>query len=188
MILTMTVQAGSLTQFTEEADFFRLLETGAAVNVYFYRQGAEIARSESVKEGYAERFGVPFDTLKIESAVTQSIQFVTRLGNVVNYDATPTGDVNILNVNGPFANSQKTVTNASGELLTDNVLRRYLLIQNNDTSGDVYIRLDGQPATVVTGVKISAGGSYEVAGFAPTGKITAIGSIPSNGNVVVVEG
>jgi hypothetical protein len=73
-------------------------------------------------------------------------------------------------------------------VLAANANRRYLLIQNNDTAGIIYVRLDGGAATAATGIKIAAGGSYECAGYVPTGAITAIGDIASNANVVAVEG
>ena len=89
---------------------------------------------------------------------------------------------------GAFANAQKTVTNASGQLVAANSARQYLLIQNNDATGDIYVRLDGTAATIGTGVKIAAGASYELQGYVPTGAVTAIGSIASNANIVLVEG
>jgi len=90
--------------------------------------------------------------------------------------------------NGAFTNTQKTVTNASGVLVAANAARRYLMIQNNDAAGIIYVTLDGTAATTAKGVKISAGGSYELQGFVPSGEIRAIGSIASNANCVVVEG
>lgn len=188
MLLTLTIAAGQSAEFADLGDYFRLMQASDACDVYFYRQGAEVARAEGVTGGYSETFAGSFDKFVIVSSTTQQIQFAARLGNRVGYDAPPVGNVTITNVNGAFANAQKTVTNASGQVLAANANRRYLLIQNNDSSGVIYVRLDGAVATSATGIKIAAGGSLELQGYVPTGAITAIGDLVSNANIVAVEG
>lgn len=188
MLLTLTITAGAQVEFTEPGDFFRLMNAAYDVDVFFYRQGAEIARAESVSGGYAEKFTEQFDRVVLRSATTQSVQFVTRAGNFVAYDTPPNGNVTITNTGGAFTQAAATVTNASAQLLAANAARRYLLIQNNDSGGDIFVRLDGATATAANGIKIAAGGSYEGQGYVPTGAIVAIGSIASNANIVTVEG
>jgi hypothetical protein len=189
MLIETIFTAGERKEYYDPGDFFRLLGAVDPVTVTFYRAGAEVAEAEGVGEGYAEKFRVDgFDRFAIESATAQTLQFVARLGNDVAYDTPPNGDVTITNVNGTFTQTQRTVTNASAQLLAANAARRYLLIQNNDASGDVYVNLTGVAATTANGIKIAAGGSYECQGFAPTAAITAIGSIASNANIVAVEG
>lgn len=185
----LTLSAGVAVEFSEDADFFRLLDdTQADVSVIFYKLGREVARAENIGEGYAERIAGGFDRVRLSSTAGGAIAFVCRLGGDVRYDKAPAGDVNVINFNGPFVNAAKTVTNASGQLLAANSARRYLMVQNNDGAGIIYVRLDGTAATVGTGFKIPAGGYYEVAGYVPSGAITAIGDIASNANVVVIEG
>lgn len=188
MFITTPISAGALLEFYEPADFFRLLEATDPVTVTYYKAGAEVAKAEGVGEGYAEEFDSgEFDRFTLYSATSQTLQFVARLGNKVGYDKPPNGDVTITNTGGAFTQSQKTVTNASGQVFAAKAARRYLLIQNNDASGDVYVTLDGTTATTAKGIKIAAGGSYECQNFCPTGAINAIGSIASNANVVAVE-
>ena len=98
------------------------------------------------------------------------------------------GSVSISNTAGAFAHTQETVTNASGSMLAAKSNRRYLLIQNNDTLGNIFVRTDGTPATLVTGIKIGPGESLELTVYVPVGEITAIGDIASNANVLAVEG
>lgn len=188
MLITTTFTAGERKEYFDPADFFRIMEATDPVDVTFYLQGKEVAEAEGVQEGYAEKFREgTFDRFSVTSATAQTIKFVARLGNDVAYDKPPQGDVNIMNTGGAFTQSQKTVTNASGQVFAAKAARRYLLIQNNDTSGDVYVTLDGTTATTAKGIKLAAGGSIEIQGFAPTGAINAIGSIASNANVVAVE-
>jgi hypothetical protein len=196
MLITTTINAGTRLEFFEPGDFFRIMNSEYPVDLEFYNQGAELVKAQSVREGYSERFNEKkFDRYAITSTQTQTIQFVARLGNVVGYDTPPEGTVklvdsngNIINENGPFTQSQKTVTSTSALMLAAKGNRRYLLIQNNDASGDIYINLTGATANTASGIKIEAGGSYECQGFAPTAEIHAIGSIASNSNIIAVEG
>jgi hypothetical protein len=210
MIITTTLQANQAEEYQEESDFFRLLDTVGPVQIIFYSAGREVSRAEDVGEGYAEKFnGGTFDKIRILSTTTQSVHFVTRLGNEVAYDKPPTGSitgsVTVTNfpgtqpvsgtvavsnqpaVQGAFIQAQKTVTNVSTSILAARAARRYLLIQNNDAAGIVYINLTGATAAAASGIKIEPGGSYEVQGFCPNAAITAIGSIASNANVIAVE-
>ena len=196
MLNTITVTAGQRLEFHEPGDFFRILAATSTVNVEFYAKGKEIAEAVGVGAGYAEKFDLgEFDRIAITSAAAQTIQFVTRLGNVVQYDAPPVGNVtvvgtasvNVMNSSGAFTQAQKTVTNASGALLAAKTGRRYLLIQNNDAAGIVYVNLAGATAAEAGGIKIEPGGSLEIQGFCPSGAINAIGSIASNANVTAVE-
>lgn len=185
MLLQTTIQAGATLEFYEAGDFFRLLECNNPIDVRFYTNEAEQVKAEGISEGYAEKFTIQFQRIKITSATTQTLQFVVRLGNTVSYDAPPTGAA----LQGAFTQTQKTVTNASGQLLAGNTARRYLMIQNNDASGDIYVTVDGAAATTGKGIKIGAnGGAWELQGFMPVGAINAIGTVASNANIVVIEG
>lgn len=184
MLRSITLTAGQPQEFYEVGDFFRVLTASQQLDVRFYYQGAEVARAEGVGGGYAESFRAGrFDRVQIQSATTQDVQFVMRLGNQVFYDLPPFG-----NVNGTFGQSQKTVTNASAQLLAANSFRRYLLIQNKDSTGSVYLIFGAGPATTANGVRIAPGGSYELTGFAPTNAVQAIGDIASNANIITIEG
>lgn len=183
MLQTINLDAGQGVEFAELGDFFRLLHASQALKVRFYLGGREVAIADGVTGGYAEQFREKFDRVRLESATAQSVQFVVRDGNRVDFDQPPNG-----NVSGAFAHAAHVVTNASGQLLAANVVRRYLLVQNNDAGGDVWVRVDGAAAVVGQGVKIAPGGSWEIAGYVPTGAVMAIGSVASNANVVTVEG
>lgn len=193
MKIDVTLSAGVAQEYYGPGTFFRLLDSVGAVDIIFYLAGKEVERIENVTEGFAIRFqmrpeGGGFDKVRLQSASTQAVQFVTTFNADVFFDAPPTGNVAVTNVSGAFTQSQKTVTNASAQLLAANIARRYLLIQNNDATGDIYVTLDGTAATTAKGIKIAAGGSLELQGYVTTGQIFAIGSIASNANIVAVEG
>lgn len=185
----LTINAGALLTFNEPGDFFRLMEAAGIVTLRFYRNGAEISTAEGVGEGYAETFkSQQFDKFSIASASTQTLQFVSRLGNTVEYDKPPTGTVTLAGMQGAYTQAQATVTSASTSLLAAKADRRYLLIQNNHATADIFVTLDGSAATLAKGIKIGPGASYEAAGYCPSGQIFAIGSIATQSNVVIVEG
>lgn len=189
MLQNITINAGQTLEFFEPGDFFRVLDAAAPLDLIFYRNGAEVGRAEQVGEGYAERFrGEGFDRYRITSASTQTIQFVGRLGNDVFYDKAPTGAVTLSGQQGAFTSAQVTVTSASTTIDAANAARRYLLIQNNDATGIVYVNLAGATATALNSLRLLPGESLELSSFVPSGAITAIGSIASNTNVVLVEG
>ncbi len=189
MHVKTTIGAGQRIEFVEQADFFRILSASQPITVEIYRHGAEVSEAVEIGAGYAEKIPDGFDKIAITSATAQTIQFVTRIGGDVRYDTPPTGNVTITNTAGAFTHAAPTITSASAQLRPANSARRYLLIQNNDASGDIFVRLDGAAATAANGIKVaSGGGSYELQGFVPNGAITAIGSIASNANVIVVEG
>jgi hypothetical protein len=79
-----------------------------------------------------------------------------------------------------------TVTGAAANIATLNLKGRYVLIQNNDAAGIVYLNLSGDATVSKTMFIINPGYSLEL--FNITNAISAIGSIPSNANVVISEG
>lgn len=186
---TYTQTISGNQRFNTPGRLFRLLSTVNPVKVEAYLGGAVVSVAEDVEGGFWFTQEQGFDAVAITTAASEQVKFLIGESDA-GFDRT-VGTVSVSNlqgVNGAFTNAQKTVTNASAELLAANAARRYLLIQNNDAAGDIYVRLDGGTATTGTGVKIAAGGSYELQGYVPTGQINAIGSIASNANVVVVEG
>lgn len=86
-----------------------------------------------------------------------------------------------------FANSQITVTNVSQVLVAANANRKYLLIQNKDAAGIVYVTFNAA-ATAANGVRLQPNSSYELNFAVPVDSVSLIGDIASNANVVVVEG
>lgn len=188
--LTTTLSASQRLEFSVQGDFFRLMQAAQPLMVQFYRNGAEIAEAVDVAAGYAERFRTQkFDRIAITNgAISQSVQIAARDGNDVAYDTPPNGNVQITNNGGLFSQTTHTVTTTSSQLKAQATLRRYLLIQNRNATGIIYVMVNGLTATVADGIEIGPGGSLEFNTFVPIAAITAIGSIASNTNVIVLEG
>lgn len=190
MYQRVNLAAGVAVEFQEAADFFRILESPQAdATVIFYLNGKEVSRAENIGEGYNEEFiGSTFDKVRIVSTAGGWFEFVTRYGNRVGYDKFPAGDVNVLNNQGAFTSTAKTVTNASASLVAANAQRRFLEIQNKDGSGAIFVNVAGVAATTSNSRKIPPGESWCLSGYVPDGQVFAIGDAASNPNVVVVEG
>lgn len=195
MIQTVTMLAGGRLQVDAPSRFFRIMEATASVSVFFYQQGKEVARSEGVRQGYAETFDQEFDRLVIINGATgQSIQFAARQSSEIAYDLPPVGNVNVVNVAGVMPSqsaatqAQRTVTNASAQLIAANAARSFLLIQNKSLTGTIWLNLAGAAATQANGVKLEPGESLELSGVRlPSGAVFAIGDIASNADVASVE-
>lgn len=186
MLNTVTMTAGQRLEFHEPGDFFRVLSATDVLTVEFYANGKEIAEAVGVGAGYAEKFDLgEFDRIAITSTSAQTIQFVTRLGNVVNYDAPPTGNVTVSNTGGSFVQMQQTVPSIVATI-SNAKSRRYFMVQNKSATGTIWVYL-GFGATTNNGVRLGPGDSLEYAGYAPDNEITAIGDIASNPDVVIVE-
>jgi len=182
-IYDFSMTAGGSFQLPVSGQYFRILTTLGNVAVIgdtFGKLGP-INRGQGMKE-------TPYNRLTIVD-VSGSANAGTILVSDADFiDQTLYGSITLEGQHGAFAQTQATVTNASGQLLASNTDRRYLLIQNNDTSGDIFVTLDGSAATVAHGIKIEIGASLEISQYLPTGQINAIGSVASNANIVVVEG
>lgn len=185
----ITINAGQRVEINQRGDFFRLLgSVNADLSLDFYRNGKEVAEAVNVGGGYAEEFGEYFDRVVISSATTQPISFTIRLGNRVYFDAPPTGSVTVANVRGAATQAAATVTTTSAQLLATKADRRFLLIQNKDAAGNIWLNFAGAAATQANGVRLGAGDSLSLESWVPTGAIFAIGDIASNANIVTVEG
>lgn len=182
-IYDFSMGAGASFQLPVSGAYFRILSSVAAVNVIgdtFGKLGP-IGRGQGLEKTDYNRL-----TIQDASGGANSGTILVSDANLI--DQTLYGSISLTNQQGAFVQSQKTVTNASASMLAANANRRYLMIQNNDATGDIYITLDGTAATTAKGIKIAAGGSYECANFCPSGQIFAIGSLASNANCVAVEG
>jgi hypothetical protein len=183
---SQTLSANATWKTTFPASGFRLNATTVAVAVRFIAQGRIVGESDSVAAG-DKSLGMEFDSVEIINGATPQTVSFSLFDGAAGSDAV-TGAVAVTNVNASLTNTAATVTNADGQLLPANATRRYLLVQNKDAVGNLYVKFGAGAATTANGVKIAPGGSYEFAGFAPANEVRAIGDIASNANVVVVEG
>jgi hypothetical protein len=186
MSISTFFSAGETKEFFGVGDYFRLLSTSQPVDVTFYYQGRELSEALNVLAGYGERLRAgTFDRVAIFSPTAQTVQFVTREGADVQYDR-GAASVEVTNNFGNFTQGQATVTN-SNQVIWAARNRRYLMIQNRSATGTIWVAIDGNPSTTARGIRLGPGDSYELAGYCTNAQLQAIGDIPSNSDVLVVE-
>jgi len=166
--------------------YFRLLNVLGAVTAVFYRQGVPVFTATDVLDGFWSKPSGGFDMVGITSATDQEVKIGITSGDA-GYDRAA-GSVEVTNNAGAFDQGEKTLNGTSAELAAAKQSRRFLMIQNNSPTVDIYVTLDGSEATVAAGLKIGAGAHLKLDAYCPTGAVNGITTGASNSAVVVVEG
>jgi hypothetical protein len=183
-IYTETLGAGVAVHRLFQGSFFKILSSTGAVNV----RTANVNLSGLIGGQGFEK--APFDFVELQDASGASnvIRYIVATeGFIDGLSGTMTIGANSIAKSGGFTNAAATVTSASASLLAANASRQYLLIQNRDPAGTIYVNF-GAAATVANGIKIAPGGAYESGGIVSTQQLFAIGDIASNTNILTVQG
>jgi hypothetical protein len=173
--------------------YFSTLECTQTVSVRFYLGGKQLDLGEikGLAAGLEVAFGVgvnSFDRVQIDVQAGDTVKVGIGNGQArYNRGAATVTVAQNTQTRAAFANTAAAVTTASAQLSAANAGRQYLLIQNKDTAGSVWINF-GAAATQANGVKIGPGGAWESGSVTPSNAVFAIGDLANNANVVVVEG
>lgn len=192
MIIKQAFTAGKWFEYWEAGDFFRILTDSVSTtfDVEYYSSGKKLIEATGVRPGYSEQFkGGGFDRIRIRATVDSTVQFVIRLGNTVGYDIAPTGSVTVTGVtnNATFVHLPVSVSSGGGSIAAAKPGRKYLFVQNRDSVGVIWVKLDGSAGFLSSGIRLEPGDSFEMQGVCPAVIIYAIGDIANNANVLVVE-
>lgn len=173
--------------FAVPGRYFRLLSTVNPVDVYFYLKGQLIGQALQMQAGLAAD-GLDFDRIEITTGGAEAVKFIVS-DSPIRYDRL-SGDMDVNNTAGAYTNSRATVLSSGvSTLLAADANRRYVLVQNNDTSVSLRLTMDGVDPTTTQGVRIPPGGFWESpAMYAPTGAIKAIAESGAGVAVEVVRG
>lgn len=169
---SILISAGKTVHIDENATYFHLLETSAPIDISFVRDGAIFADAKGIEYGFFSEPSGGIHGLEITSATAQTIKIATALGRG-GYNRT-TGAVSIIQNQGAFTHTQKSVTNTNQVGLDANAGRKYLLIQNNAAAAVLRVKLDGNAATATAGLRILAGMSLELQGFVCSGEVNVM--------------
>lgn len=194
---SQTFATATTWELNTPGKYFATLECTKPVNVRFYQGGKLLDLGEirglmsglEVTLGEINNQAPAFDRVQIDVQAGDTVKIGIGNGQA-RYNrgaATVTVSQNSQTQSANFDNQAKTVTNASAVLLAANPVRQYLLVQNNDPSGVVYLAF-GKTATLAAGLRVIAGGSFELVGTVTTQAVHAIGSAANNPNIVTVEG
>lgn len=183
-IYTFTIAANATYRLLVAGQYFKLLAAAGAVRI-----DGDFGRLDDLIAGQGLE-ATPFSFLNLTDT-SGAINTVRLLVGDENFIDGVQGNVNIGTNKQPssgiYANVQNTVTSASAQLLAANATRQYLFIQNQDSSGTIFIKF-GSAGSLLDGIRILPGEAFEMSGSQSTQAIFAIGSIASNTKVVTVQG
>lgn len=191
-ILTINIAAGETKPYAIGGNYFEIVDAVSAIDVVL--TALETQQEDSMRGALAGSYAkTQFSNFSITSAAAQTIRVLvsSREGGTrrLSGSVTVTNDLNVTvkNTAGAFTQSEPAITNAASTPIAANAARRYLLVQNNDNTANLRVTLDGSVPTAAHGIKITPGGSLELAGFVPTGAVKVIADQPT-AVVTVVEG
>lgn len=183
-IYTLTIPANQSQNLLISGQFFKLLAVTGGVTVE-----STFGKLEGLLSGQGLE-KTPFDQLLLTDTSGASNTIKILIGDE-NFIDGFTGNIaisaNRVTQSSSFTNTARTVTNASAQLIAANAARQYVLIQNKDGAGNIFVNF-GSAATVGNGLRITPGGNYESDGIVSTQAIFAIGDQASNANILTVEG
>lgn len=181
--ITIKVGVGSGEDIAVVGDYVRIKSAGVPVRI----ESGDGKVDATIDEGDALNLR-RFERLRV-SHTSGAEQVITLLiGDGTSADGSKVGgSVEVSSRAVPYAQTAPAVGLVSVLLLAANSARRFLLVQNNDTSLNMWVNLDGNAATTA-GVKIPPGGSILLDSACPSGAIYAIGEGAVNNFVAVLEG
>ena len=182
---SQALTAGQTMTLNRSGRYFTILNAAGVLTVRFYKEGRLLAEATDVRASFYAKYPDGFTSVEVTTATAQDIKLGVGDGEGGSNEIS--GYVTIQNANGALTGTAKTVTTTSAQLLPANSARRYVMVQNRDPAGNVFLAF-GVTATAANGVKIGPGQSFTAEVFAPANAINAIGDIASNANVLVVEG
>lgn len=191
--IKMNIKAGQTEEFPLRGDGLRLVS--ASVPIYF--KSIEGDLDFYLEQGEQALFETKiFNRMQVfhNDGADQQIIITVSEGSKFN-GAKINGSVTVSNfpvqaVNGAFAQGRVSLTNVNQAIIAANANRRSLLIQNNDASAVMRVKIDGAAATVSQGFRIAAGDSLDLTGYLSTGAVNAImeTATAAAGNVEFAEG
>lgn len=192
-ILTLNLTAGVTQQFRRGGVGLEILSSTAAIDLNTYSpQGGQSASMTACLGGQFIN-GVTFGGFDVKSTTTQTVRLLVldagegggsrnvALNGNLNLGTVPATQSNA------FVNTNRTVTSTSTAVLGGNSARQYLLIQNKDSTGTIWVAF-GAAATQANGLRIPPGGYWEWDGTVPVSTVNVIGDLATQSNVITIEG
>ena len=185
-----TVPANGSYVLTVAGDYFKVMSSTGPISIKAdWGELRGLIAGQGLEDSPFARLFIANDT-GVDNVVRLFIgdeKFIDGLSGSVNVLG---GSMTVVSTVPPVSaldNQAKTVTNASAQLLAAKTGRKYLLVQNKDDTGTIYLSF-GKAATVANGVKVGPGGFFEMDASLTDQAIFAIGSIANNTNITTVEG
>lgn len=185
-IKTIKIAPGQAFELTAPGDYVRV--RSAAVDLTIENPDA----GEILEVSQGDDFQMsPFKSLRIShaSGAEQVVKLIVATGKKAGSSQVG-GSISVAGQQGPYTQKRVSVTNVNQVVLFANAARRYLLIQNNDLSAVLRVRLDGSAATATAGFRVQPGGVLELPNYAASGAVNAMmeTATAAANNVEIAEG
>jgi len=170
--VTVKIGAGLSDEFAFKGNYIRAKVAPYTLTI----ENMESAGRDvfTMSEGEVANFNADFERLRVTNNGGSDAYFVLVIAKDAELNsANLSGNITINN-NGAANQNRVSLTNVNQQILPANTGRKYLLIQNNDTSAVMRVRIDGVAATAGQGFRIPAGGTFEFESFNVTGAINCI--------------
>ena len=181
-IYDFTLAAGGSQTILVESDYFRVMTAAGVIDVI----GDTFGTLPALQAGQGLQ-NTSYKRLTIRDASGAPNTGTILCSGDLFIDNRTLGSVSLIPATNSFVQLAAAVTNVSSVIDAANTSRKYLLIQNKDSTGSIYVNLTGAAATVANGIEVPPGSALELTTAVPTASITAIGSIANNPNILVVE-
>jgi hypothetical protein len=189
--LTINIKAGQTEEFPIRGDGLRLV----SANVPIFFKSIDGDMDFYLEQGEQALFDdAVFTRMQVFHSDVADQQIIVTVSEGSKFNgAKISGSVTVSNqaaVNGAFTQGRVSLTNVNQVIIAENPNRRSSLIQNNDASAVMRVKIDGAAATVSQGFRILAGDSLDLKDYLSTGAVNAIMETASAaaGNVEFAEG
>lgn len=192
---TQTFAGATTWELNVPGKYFILMGCTSACNVRLYNGGRKLDFGEikgilaGIEIG-GKNEGVEFDRVQIDTTTADTVTIGIGNGQVRYNRGAASVDVTsqVPGRTGSITQVAQTVTTVASTILTANANRKYLLLQNQHATGNVWVNFQ-TTATTTNGIKIVPGGFLSMdALMVSTQAISAIGDVASNTAFMVVEG
>lgn len=189
-IYTIKIAVGSAYELAADGDYVRV--RSSAVDLII----ENIASGEKIEVSQGDDFEfTPFKNLRIShaSGSEQTVKLIISKGKKAG-SAQVGGNISVANLPAPQGaftqNSIHLVSTLSFQIVAANTARRYLLIQNNDTSAVLRVGLAVSVSSTI-GLRLMPGDCLELNNYVSTNSVNAcFETVPtlSTNTVAIVQG
>lgn len=183
-IYTDTLTAGNTLRKLVSGAFFKIISSTGQLNV---RTDVVMLNGLVSGQGF-EKAAYTFLELTDASGAVNTIRYIVATEGFLDGI---TGSMQITSqvpiVSASFAVTAPALTTASTQMVAANSARKYLLVQNNDSTASAYLNFGAAAVVGPASIKIGPGGVYEMSDVQTTQAINFIGSSAS-ALITVVQG
>lgn len=169
-IYELKIAPGSIFELAAGGDYVRVRTSAVDLTI----ENPEFSEKIIASAGEAYEF-TQFKRLQIshDDLADQTVQLIISKGKKADSSKVG-GSITIAGQNGAASQGRVSLTNVNQVIIAANASRKFLLIQNNDSSAFMRVNIAGVAATAAEGFRIAPGASFEFEHFNVTGAINAI--------------